>query len=165
LAMPGHHPGTAEEAPGEVQIFVERSRFVADRDIKVDTLDPGHFAAISPGGGRQLAPDGRELRSYLLQMRPEDEAVAGDALEASVTFDHEIVGIIFSPEKLAETDSLVGSEIPESELVADAGRGLDGDADNGDQILLSDDRRTVNLKLRGGAQDRVDHVRVLVALN
>ncbi len=159
LAMPGHHP-SSDDSEGEVQIFVERSRFVADQAIEVDTLDPGHFAAVSPGGGRKLASGGRELRSYLLQLVP--DGADEDALEASVTFDHEIVGIIYSPEKLAESDLVVGAD----EMSALQSRGLDGgDDSNGDEILLSDDRRTVNLKLRGGADDQLDHVRVLVALN
>lgn len=164
LAMPGHHPGFGNDPEGEVQIFVEKSRFVADRDIEVDTLDPGHFAAITAGGSRQLASGNRELRSYLLQLVPNESDA--DALEASVTFDHEIVGIIYSPDKLAESDSVVGSGISDGEMLAMQGRGLDsGDGASGDEILLSDDRRTVNLKLRGGAEDRLDHVRVLVALN
>ena len=42
-----------------------------------------------------------------------------------------------------------------------SGRGLDSGSD---QILLSDDRRTINLKLNGGDLE-VDQIRVLVALN
>ena len=165
--MPGSQPESAE-SDGEVQVFVERNRFVADRDIEVDTLDPGHFAAVSPGGGRKLISDGREFRSYLLQLRP-DGSLADEAVEASVTFDHEIVGVIYSPNRLADSDSLVGANPGSLEGEDAQARGLDADTtdggEQGDRILLSDDRRTVDLKLHSGGADRVDHVRVLVALN
>lgn len=165
LAMPGHHPGQSPGRAGEVEIFVERSRFVADRGIEVDTLEPGQFASLSAGGGRMLTSDGRELRSYLLQVNLGEETPDGEALEASVTFDREIVGVIFSQDRLANSDFMVGTESHSGA----SNRGLDvsgdGLADAGDRILLSDDRRTVNLSLRGGSADRLDHVRVLVALN
>ena len=45
-------------------------------------------------------------------------------------------------------------------------RGLDAVADDveADEILLSGDGRTVNLRLHSGGEDQVDHVRVIVAL-
>ncbi len=165
LAMPGQHPGEGGGRAGEVEIFVEKSRFIADHEIEVDTLEPGQFASMAADGGRKLTSDGRELRSYLLQLNPGEMSDDGEALEASVTFDREIVGVIFTQDRLDDSDSMVGA----GTLSAAQNRGLDassdGLADAGDRILLSDDRRTVNLSLRGGSADRLDHVRVLVALN
>ncbi|MCB1062050.1 MAG: hypothetical protein KDN20_03890 [Verrucomicrobiae bacterium] len=165
MVMPGQKPEPSGKS-SEVQVMVEKTRFIAKGDIEVDTLDPGHFASISAGGGRKLASGGRELRSYLLQLTPDGAVpVAGapgnEALEASVTFDHEIVGIIYSPERLADSDSMVGSVVERFDTV---GSLTVADSESGDQILLSDDRRTVNLKLRNGGADQLDQVRVLVAL-
>lgn len=160
IALPGQEKAPARDA-NEVRLSVEKIRFVADRDVEFDTLNPGQFAAVSAGGGRKIDLSGRELRSYLLQWQPKSSP--DGTVEASVTFDHDIVGVIFSPERLAGSDPLVGAE-NRSSLTAGV-PGIGSITDTGDQILLSDDRRTVNLKLNGnGGADRLDHVRVLVAL-
>jgi hypothetical protein len=160
VALPGQEKAPARDA-NEVRLSVEKIRFVADRDVEVDTLNPGQFAAVSAGGGRKIDSSGRELRSYLLHWQPKSSP--DGTVEASVTFDHDIVGVIFSPERLAGSDLLVGAENRAPLAAGDPG--ISAGADAGDQILLSDDRRTVNLKLNGsGGADRLEHVRVLVAL-
>ncbi len=69
--------------------------------------------------------------------------------------------MIFSSGRLDSSDSSVGSEsipVTDSEL---SRRGMDS---GNDQILLSQDRRTLNVRFKGGS-DKVEQVRVLVALN
>lgn len=160
VAMPGESPQPSKEGQ-EVRLSVEKIRFVADGEIEVDTLEPGQFASVAQGGGTKLESSGRELRSYLLQWDAATGQLTkdGEPVEASVTFDHEIVGVIYSPGRLADSDELVGA--PGGVVAA---RGMESGAGSEDQILLSDDRRTVNLKLNGNGE-RLDHVRVLVALN
>lgn len=163
VALPGETPLTdPQPKAGEVRLSVEKIRFVAAGEIEVDTLEPGQFAQVSAGDGRKLDSSGRQLRSFLLEWDAATGTLTkdGEPVEASVTFDHEIVGVIYSPERLADSDDLVGAA--GDGLLAARGQSAPG---AGDQILLSDDRRTVNLKLSGDGGDRLDHVRVLVALN
>lgn len=162
VALPGE-AARSGKASQEVRLSVEKIRFEGNGEIEVDTLEPGQFARVSKGGGTKLDSSGRRLRSYLLEWDAATGTVKrdGEPVEASVTFDHEIVGVIYSPDRLAESDQWLGVSGSPA-----ASRGLEaGSGQSGDLILVSDDRRTVNLKLSGDGADRLDHVRVLVALN
>lgn len=158
-------PGTRIEAAdgirgeSEVQVFVENESFHPEGDLEVDQIRVGEFAAVETNPGQALQASG-DLRSYLLQLWP-SEGVDGEEVEASLTFDHPVVGVIFSSDRLAGSDQSVGTAISRVGADFNRARGLDSGSD---QILLSDDRRTLNLKLRGGDLE-VDQVRVLVALN
>ena len=158
-------PGTKIEASdsldgtNEVQVFVENDSFHPDHDLEVDQIQLGEFAGAETNPGQALQASG-ELRSYLLQLWP-SEGSDGEEVEASLTFDHPIVGVIYSSDRLAESDHSVGTSITHVGEEFNSGRGLDSGSD---QILLSDDRRTINLKLNGGDLE-VDQIRVLVALN
>jgi len=163
-------PGTSADAPanattppngeGEVRVFVERDTVAPDQPFEVENIRPGHFAAVGSNPGQSLQTRG-ELRSYLLQLWP-----AEGEMEASLTFDHEVVGVIFTSDRLAESSTLLGtpnaSAVPGGR-VGDAppSRHAEG---GGSEILLSDDRRTLNLRVRPGDAP-LDQVRVLVALH
>lgn len=158
-------PGSEDqgEPSNEVQVIVEKRLFVSKDDIEVDTLDPGQPASSSGGKGRILETNEKELRSYLVRLRSDGSLDSGDAVEASLTFDHDVVGIIYSPERLADSDSLVGMVVDRDAGVSFRNRGLDSALESG-QIVLSDDRRTLDLKLRDDGENTFDHVRILVAL-
>ncbi len=155
-------PGTTIESTdreGEVQVFVENESFRPESDLEVDQIRTGHFASAELNPGQALQARG-DLRSYLLQLWPTN-GVKGEEVEASLTFDHEVVGVIYSSDRLTNSDVSVGTSIPHVGEEFNKGRGLDLGRD---EILLSDDRRTLNLKLKGGELE-VDQIRVLVALN
>lgn len=158
-------PGTKIEAAdgirgeSEVQVFVENESFHPETDLEVDQIRVGQFAEAVTNPGQALQASG-DLRSYLLQLWP-TEGVDGEEVEASLTFDHPVVGVIFSSDRLKDSDLSVGTAITQVGEDFNLARGLDSGSD---QLLLSDDRRTLNLKLRGGDL-QVDQVRVLVALN
>lgn len=158
-------PGTRIEAAkridgkNEVQVFVENDSFQPEHDLEVDQIRVGEFAGVGANPGQALQASG-DLRSYLLQLWP-SEGGDNEEVEASLTFDHPVVGVIFSSERLAESDQSVGTAITHVGEEFNNGRGLDSGSD---QILLSDDRRTINLKLNGRDLE-VDQIRVLVALN
>ncbi|MEM1441939.1 MAG: hypothetical protein AAGF67_06325, partial [Verrucomicrobiota bacterium] len=158
LEMPGTQIESTDRE-GEVQVFVENESFRPEKDLEVDRIEPGHFASAESNPGQALQANG-ELRSYLLQLWPTN-GVDGKEVEASLTFDHEVVGLIYSSDRLADSDPSVGTSITHVGEEFNRVRGLD---QGSDEILLSDDRRTLNLKLRGGEQE-VDQIRVLVALN
>ncbi|MEM9016684.1 MAG: hypothetical protein AAGC68_06695, partial [Verrucomicrobiota bacterium] len=158
IELPGTKIQQDENEP-DVQVFVENESFQPEEALEVDQVDVGLFAAAGHNDGQKLQAEG-DLRSYLLQLWPA-EGSAEDDVEASLTFDHEVVGIIYSSDRLANSDQSVGTSVPHVGEEFNQGRGLDLGSD---QFLLSEDRRTLNLKLRNANQE-VDQVRVLVALN
>lgn len=158
IEMPGSEIKSTEHE-GEVQVFVENESFRPESDMEVDQIRLGHFEAAEENPGQALQARG-ELRSYLLQLWPTN-GVEGEEVEASLTFDHEVVGLIYSSDRLTNSDGSVGTSLAHVGAEFNRGRGLDLGSD---EILLSDDRRTLNLKLKGGAFE-VDQIRVLVALN
>lgn len=160
IEMPGAEVGPSRDSAGEVQVFVENDSFRPEQEMEVDRIEVGEFASAESNPGQSLQSNG-DLRSYLLQLWPSDGGGDEEEVEASLTFDHPVVGVIYSSDRLASSDGSVGSSI--SHVGADFNdlRGLDS---GNDLILLSKDRRTLNLKLKGGVS-QVDQVRVLVALN
>jgi len=155
IELPGPVISAAGGAEGEVRVFVENQSFRPDGGVEVDRLAIGAFAAAGPNPGEALESTG-PLRSYLVQLTPSVSERIEEGIETSLTFDHPVVGVIFSSDRLEESDSTVGS-VPAEE----ARRGLESGED---EILLSEDRHTLNLRFRGGSE-HAEQVRVLVALN
>lgn len=154
IELPGAVLSAAGATDDEVRVYVENEAFRPSGGLEVDRITVGEFSVASANAGEALETRG-ELRSYLLQLPSSKEGEAKD-LETSLTFDHPVVGVIFSSERLENTDALVGSFASGSA----ERRGMDsGD----DEILVSQDRRTLNLRFKGGPQP--EQVRVLVALN
>ncbi|MDF1754254.1 MAG: hypothetical protein P1U89_15825 [Verrucomicrobiales bacterium] len=160
IELPGITSSSKQSDSGEIRVFVERERFKPESTMEVDVIRPGYFASSSDSKteGRALASNGEEMRSYLLQLWKNEDQPEDEEIEASMTFDHPVVGVIFSSERLWESDRMVGAST--QHLAENSNRGLDS---IGDQILLSEDGRTLNLKLKSNATD-IDQVRVLVAL-
>lgn len=160
IEMPGSEVGPSKDAGGKVQVFVENDSFRPDKQMEVDRIRVGEFASAETNPGQALQSKG-DLRSYLLQLWPSDGSADGKEVEASLTFDHPVVGVIYSSDRLASSDGSVGSSITHVGEEFNDVRGLDS---GNDLILLSKDRKTLNLKLKGGASE-IDQIRVLVALN
>lgn len=158
IELPGTEIEPDRKSRGEVQVFVENESFQPAGEMEVDAIAVGEFAQAESNPGQALQASG-DLRSYLLQLWP-SEGKEGE-VEASLTFDHPVVGVIYSSDRLTGSDSFVGTSMTHVGEAFDRGRGLDSGSD---QILLSDDRRTLNVRLRGGELE-VDQIRVLVALN
>lgn len=160
IEMPGSKVGPSNEDSGEVQVYVENDSFRPEADMEVDKIRVGEFASAETNTGQSLHTEG-DLRSYLLQLWPSDGSGDDEEVEASLTFDHPVVGVIYSSDRLASSDVSVGSGITH---VGDGFNDLRGLDSGNDSLLLSKDRKTLNLKLKGGAS-QIDQVRVLVALN
>ncbi len=159
IEMPGTEIQPTKGISGRVQVYVEKESFEPEQDLEVDQISVGKFAdaVVNPGQALQA---GGKLTSYLLQLWPEGKVTDnGEEVEASLTFDQPVVGVIFSSERLASSDAAVGTSISHIGVEEISGRGLDS---GNDWILLSEDRRTVNLRLKGG-KAQLDQVRVLVA--
>lgn len=160
IELPGSVISAAGGKEGEVRVFVENDSFRPGTGLEVDRLVAGEFAMAQPNAGESLRSEG-ELRSYLLQLTPSDERTEAGSVETSLTFDHPVVGVIFSSDRLESSDATVGSSFAADHEAGGAARGLDSGED---EILLSQDRRTLNLRFKGGSE-RAEQVRVLVALN
>ena len=159
IELPGAEIASSGGKEGEVQVFVENESFRPESELEVDRVMVGEFAVAEANPGQQLQAKG-ELRSYLLQLWPTAED-GDEGVETSLTFDHPVVGVIFSSDRLESSDSSVGSVMAQAGEAESAGRGMDSGSD---EILLSQDRRTLNFRVKkGGGQ--VEQVRVLVALN
>ena len=159
IELPGAEVAAPKGEAGEVQVFVENESFRPKSELEVDQIVTGEFAVAETNPGQQLQAKG-ELRSYLLQLWP--SAADGDeGVETSLTFDHPVVGVIFSSDRLDSSDSSVGSAMAQLGDADSAARGMDSGSD---EILLSQDRRTLNFRVKRGG-DQVEQVRVLVALN
>lgn len=159
IEMPGAEISSDRGKEGEVQIYVENESFRPERDLEVDQVVVGEFSVAEANPGQQLQAKG-ELRSYLLQLWP-SETGEGEEVETSLTFDHPVVGVIYSSDRLVSSDSSVGSPISHAGDRVSGKRGMDS---GNDEILLSQDRRTLNLRFKGGGA-QAEQVRVLVALN
>lgn len=159
IEMPGAEISSDRGKEGEVQIYVENESFRPERDLEVDQVVVGEFSVAEANPGQQLQAKG-ELRSYLLQLWPSETGEGGE-VETSLTFDHPVVGVIYSSDRLVSSDSSVGSPISHAGDRVSGKRGMDS---GNDEILLSQDRRTLNLRFKGGGA-QAEQVRVLVALN
>lgn len=159
IEMPGAAISSEQSREGEVQVYVENESFRPESDLEVDQVVAGEFSVAEANPGQQLEAKG-ELRSYLLQLWP-TQAGEGDEVETSLTFDHPVVGVIFSSDRLVGSDSSVGAPISLAGDIYNRNRGMDS---GNDEILLSQDRRTLNLRFKGGGA-QAEQVRVLVALN
>jgi len=159
IEMPGTAISSEQGREGEVQVYVENESFRPEGDLEVDQMVVGEFSVAEANPGQQLQAKG-ELRSYLLQLWPTEGGEGGE-VETSLTFDHPVVGVIYSSDRLVSSDSSVGSLISHEGGAASEDRGMDS---GNDEILLSQDRRTLNLRFKGGGA-QAEQVRVLVALN
>jgi len=159
IEMPGSDISSDPGEDGQVQVFVENESFRPETDLEVDRVEVGEFAVAEANPGQQLQAKG-DLRSYLLQLWPSDQREGGE-VETSLTFDHPVVGVIYSSGRLASSDSSVGYPHSPDGKSYNTGQGMDS---GNDEILLSQDRRTLNLRFKGDGSE-VGQVRVLVALN
>jgi hypothetical protein len=95
--------------------------------------------------------------SYLLQYNPglPSPTSKDRPFVTEVQFDREVIGIIAQKDLLAEYDPLLA--LPEADFSQQLNRGLG----RNDQLILSEDRRTV--RVAWDIEDGVDQIRVLVA--
>ncbi len=140
-----------------VRVTVERDQFELpdNGQLEVDTLSKGRFVSLDANQAGEVLSEKGRLRSYLLELKPGENASPASTLEASMTFDYPVVGLIFSDDRLLDSNELLGG-----------GNELLNKSIAKGQVLLSDDGRTVNLLLPNeGSHLALGSVRVLVALN
>lgn len=87
---------------------VQERQDILDNPLQVDAIiDSGVTLASMGQATPGLLPAGLEFNSYLLQFDPLGDA--GGSAAGSVTFEGEILGILFETSSLVSTDALLGS--------------------------------------------------------
>lgn len=144
-------------AAGELEdsdrVFVirERTDVVLDKPMAVAIREPGEFGFDKLSSGPLAA--GTRVDSYLLHYDAVgDDKDARMTIEADVTFDRPVLGLIVKS-GINANDAMFAH--PDTTYEQDKTRGIEIE----DVVILSEDRRTVTLKLTGW---RPDQVRVFV---
>lgn len=156
-------PG-ALESDSQIVAFAEVQQLALPQALPVNISNPG----TSPSAGRAnlspaTIPAGTVVNSYLLHFDSiSGTDIAPIGIAGSVTFSHDILGLIVHPATLSNTDSVVrlaGLTYPTGD-----NRGLELNSGDlaPDIINLSPDRRTVTLNLLNSVG--VDQVRVITAV-
>lgn len=155
--------GDQTESNTDIRLIQEQTLTLAS-DLTVDRANPyglsGTFGPTTLADNQTIAA-GTEVTSYLLHFDP----IAAGTANGVYTFDQEIVGLIFQTEKLDATDALLGlSSIiyktdPDAQTTNFRGALNEGT----DQLIISADRRTIDLTMYAGAGGNMDQIRILTA--
>ena len=148
-----------------IVVFPEAERLHFDQPFGVDSVDPGELLREQTSTGHSIAA-GTTVRSYLLQFNPTTKNQERKILAGEITFNHPIAGVIWNADRLAQTDAVFGAKASQYEF---PGRGIETPrivrvpGAGRDRIFLSEDRRTLNLRLNCSVH--LDQIRVLVEQN
>ena len=160
-----------------ILLFRERSDLVLTESVQVNAITPGEYRTkrkpedppgtaiavrVDQPAKRSLRPvePGTRVSSYFVHFDPvRSGGPKGVHRRGSIRFSRPVLGVIIATRDLVPTDGVLGHSGTRYETTdfAIARNGLEPD----DRMTLSEDRRTVHLKL--GAGTSVDHVRILVA--
>jgi hypothetical protein len=160
-----------------ILLFQERADLVLTQEVQVNAVAPGEYRTERqpedpPGTAIAVRVDqpeqpsleplvsGSRVSSYFVHFDPvRGGGAKGVHREGSIRFPHPVVGVIIATRHLVPTDGLLGHPATRYETTdfEVARNGLEPN----DRMTLSEDHRTVHLKL--GAGTSVDHVRILVA--
>jgi hypothetical protein len=133
----------ALESDSFIRAFAERKAVVLPGAVFMNVTKPGYYAKEEDftGCGGHLAA-GTVVDSYLLHVDPVDTHSV--SLEGSITFDRDILGLAVFSKRLRRTDSLLGAPGTNYGGGTTPQRGMEF---GGDRIWLSEDRRTVSIKM------------------
>ena len=138
----------------QICVFLESHKTPLSEDLRVNILKAGRHDRLDLVGGR--LPKGMVVDCYMVHCSPERRR---HVVEGRLRFPGEVVGMICDSDGLNSTNGVLGANW--TLQCAHAERGLESVPDrNSDMVSLSDDRRTVTLRLR---TESIDQLRVLVA--
>lgn len=141
------------ESNTQVSIFVEQGDVVLDSAVNVDAKRTGIY---NPGDSDPgVIPQKAVISSYFIH----GDSIGTNkvTLTGSVTFDENVVGIIFSNANLDSSDWIgaSGTAYPSG----DNRKGMDTEGGSTDQIILSEDRRSIEFRML--LWDGFDQIRVI----
>lgn len=126
-------------------------------DAAVNVSEPGEFKQLGDSTMSPVAA-GTNLRSYII-IKNGGLAETGTSVRGSVTFEHEVIGIITDEEAAAMFASAIRATSPVFTPGAGADRWIDPYTFN-EGVSLSEDRRTVTFQYE--VKQSTDTIRVLV---
>jgi hypothetical protein len=151
------------ESDTRIRAWVEKENLLLTQPIEVDITEPG---TVPWQGSGNLSPDiipaGTIIDSYFFHF---DQVGAPDSpalISATITSQHEILGIMIRGSTLNEHDAYLG--VPGTiYATGNANRGLERSQNGGiDSIIFGEDRRTIHLMLQN--VDRTDELRIITAV-
>jgi hypothetical protein len=150
------HPGYLV-SDHSISLIQEQQGVTLGDNLDVNILESGFYDSYpSLTGG--VIESGTEVSSWLVHLDRDTNVSGTLKLVASVTFDTEILGLIIMGAELAASDDILG--LPGT-AYGSPYRGLEFISQN-DWIELSEDRRTVSMKLN--VLDWIDEVRIVTAV-
>ncbi|MBX2850866.1 MAG: FecR family protein [Phycisphaeraceae bacterium] len=140
-------------------ILPERKSFTLPRGVRCELFVPGEHTTFL--GITTTVPKGSVVDSYLIHFdRAEDIRGSVAVVEGTVYFDRPILGIMTSTYMLFEHDRMLGHphvQYPRGDAMR---RGLEYGKYNKDILQISDDGKTLTVRLE--AELNIDQLRVLV---
>ncbi len=135
----------ALESNSVAVVFLEKANLTLSTDLEVNTTSPGTYTGNNNPTVNLSA--GHTIASYLVHM--DQVGTSGStSYVGSITFDTDVLAIIWSQAKLNATDSLLGSaSVSYPTGVSGIERGSIDSSGTNDTIELSADRRTVSFDL------------------
>ncbi|MAT73232.1 MAG: hypothetical protein CMJ58_27420 [Planctomycetaceae bacterium] len=157
IAFRAKHPPalgpTGFRGDNRAYVFLERCNFTLPYDLSVNCATTGRHVQFGDIDGR--LPAGERVDCYLIHSAP---ARKRHAVEGTVIFEGEILGIVADSDKLNATNDLFGS--PWSLHCQHPERGLESIPDKNAELLeISPDRHTLRITMQ---TESVDQMRVLV---
>jgi len=151
--------GLLPEHDEMILVGLEQRNFVLPRELAVEIHKPGSY----PTEGNQLGSiaAGKRVDCFLVQFRPSPDAVPKDGASAAgrITFERPIVGIISGAGRLMKTDELFAGGDTGIQQARRGGEGTKNPRER-DTLVLSDDRRTIEITAR--LRRHMDQIRVFV---
>lgn len=159
VAPPASVDTGQEESNTDVLVFAERTSEPLDLDLSVDISVPS--TVVWPDDlSIDVFPAGTVVDSYFLHADPVDSDPVAE-YSGCVTFDSEVIGLIVLRDSHTVSDPILGA--PGTAYGQSANRELELSPTSsvGDEITLSQDRRTVTWLFKTTSQ--ADDVRVVTA--
>lgn len=151
-----------------IQLYLERSAIRLADDIAVTLTQPGQYETFEGVADRVAA--GVRFDSYFLHLDPPGVEQRDGAFRATLQFDRPILGVIASSDHLALSHETLGmpgviyeEDDPHTDPVVKKTNGLERSnfiPNMIDKVVLSEDRKTLELELYSGIA--TDQLRVLV---
>lgn len=151
-----------------IEVIPEKSNVLLNQNLPVTLDAPGNYRVFGDSG--QLIQSGVRVDSYLIHFR----SAQPSPVQGVIKFDREIVGLVCEAGQLAVSDAAVGRDGVSFPIASKQYRGLEPrvrfenpNLDKGggwtpDEVTLSQDMKTVGLRVNVNPHQGVDQLRVLV---
>lgn len=163
IGMPGvPDPFQGQNADsGSIKMHMERDWGQLKAPLLVDVVPQKLEGMEQISGGKKELLAGDHVRSYLLQLdtlegKPDEEDP--EYINASITFEDDIVGLSTSQTTLSQSDGLAGHASQKIDPEKIEIRGLE----SGDEVSIREDGRTLDVRMKANKRQLNGELRVFV---